>query len=181
MSPLPRSSLPQHPLSLKALSEDIPFAAGRKGKPVRLEAYPAAVRILTCGERRNGADLRSDPSGECRLKARERPSHLSFSVQPNAHNRGVEQMRYSTSGNAFIILLRAGIAVAVLAVTPNGASAMPPGCVLLDTCHACPPRPASGSPTGVHQHKVCKHLTGCDDPKQDTSEVCGTCEDGNCS
>ena len=27
-------------------------------------------------------------------------------------------MRYSTSGNAFIILLRAGIAVAVLAVTP---------------------------------------------------------------
>jgi hypothetical protein len=56
-------------------------------------------------------------------------------------------MRYSTSGNAFIILLRAGIAVAVLAVTPNGASAMPPGCVLLDTCHACPPRPASGSPT----------------------------------
>jgi hypothetical protein len=80
---------------------------------------------------------------------------------------------------AVIIVL---VVTGVLALASNSASALGPGCQLKQTCQgdeACPPRLVKDQPI-VHRHRICHHIESCDNPNQNTPDLCGDCVDGAC-
>jgi len=83
------------------------------------------------------------------------------------------------SSKAMIIVLQAGVATAVPALSSNGASALPAGCTLDKTCNSSARFPGGGKPK-IPTHQNCAQIKDCKDPSQNSSQTCGDWQDGEC-